>query len=107
MFSMRPLGNLAWKQQSLRMCAASHSTPPSMVKGSTCDQSWASPHLELWASYGSDFRVHSWVDIHLPEACMEKKILLLDSQIAQGAFTALRLLCFVKVLSNVHTVCWN
>lgn len=56
----------------------------------------------------ADFRVHSWVGVHLPEAYVEKKSLLLDSWVAQRAFTALRLLvCFVKVLSSVHAVCWN
>lgn len=52
--------------------------------------------------------IYSWVGVHLPEAYVEKKSLLLDSQVAQRTFTALRLLvCFVKVLSGVHAVCWN
>lgn len=86
-FSLRPSGNLAWKEQSLRMCAASPSTPTSTAKGSRCDQSWADP-----------------------ETNVEKKSSLLDSQVAQRAFTALRLLfCFVKVyiLSSINSVCWK
>lgn len=67
--SMRPSGNPAW-EISDNVCSIPLTTPFT-AKGSRCDQSWARPHLGLWASYGSDCRVHSWLGVH-PEAYVEK-----------------------------------
>lgn len=89
------------------MCAALHSTHPSSAKGSRCGQSWASPHLDLWASYGNDFRVHSWVGIHPPQAYVEKKSLLLVPRLLRGHLLLSVLVCFVMVLSSVQAACWN
>jgi len=53
--------------------------------------------------------VHTWVGVHLPDFCVEKKSSLLASQVAQGIFSAVSLLvCFVEVLSGIgkHLSTW-
>lgn len=74
-FSLRPLGNLAWKEQSLRMCAASYPARLSTARYSIYHQPWHKGTVLIWiiwASCGGGFRVHSWVGVHLPDVCVEK-----------------------------------
>lgn len=85
-------------------------TTPFTAKGSRCDQSWARPHLGLWASYGSDCRVHSWLGVH-PEAYVEKFAVGFPGS-SEGIYCsqASGLFCEYYLPScclSIHSVCWN
>lgn len=74
-FSLRPSGNLAWKEQSLRMREAPYPAPPSTVRYFRYDQSWHNgpvPIWVIWASCGSGVGVHSWVGVRVTDVYVEK-----------------------------------